>query len=42
MSDVNELAAAENYFKTKGINPRQAVNDIVWALINSREFLCRH
>jgi len=37
-----ELAAAEEYFQTKGINPRQAVNDLAWALINSKEFLYRH
>jgi hypothetical protein len=37
-----ELAAAQQYFQTKGINPRQAANDLAWALINSKEFLYRH
>jgi Protein of unknown function (DUF1553)/Protein of unknown function (DUF1549) len=38
----DELAAAEAYFRTKGINMRQAVADLTWALINSKEFLYRH
>jgi len=37
-----ELAAAEKYFQTKGINTRGATNDVVWALINTKEFLYRH
>ena len=37
-----EMAAAQEYFQTKGINPRQAANDLAWALINSKEFLYRH
>jgi len=37
-----EAAVAMAYFKTKGINPRQAANDLVWALINTKEFLYRH
>ncbi len=38
----DELAIAEAYFQTKGINMRQAVSDLAWALINSKEFLHRH
>jgi len=38
----DELAAAEKYFQTKGINNRQATNDLAWALINTKEFLYRH
>ncbi|MBN2592512.1 MAG: DUF1553 domain-containing protein [Sedimentisphaerales bacterium] len=37
-----ELATAQQYFQTKGINLRQATNDLVWALINTKEFLYRH
>ena len=37
-----ELAAAQQYFQTKGINIRQAANDLAWALINTKEFLYRH
>jgi hypothetical protein len=37
-----ELAAAEQYFDTGGLRPDQAVNDLAWALINTKEFLYRH
>jgi len=37
-----ELVAAEKYFQTKGINLRQATNDLAWVLINTKEFLYRH
>jgi hypothetical protein len=37
-----ELAAAEQYLQTKGLGLRQATNDLVWALINTKEFLYRH
>jgi hypothetical protein len=38
----SESKIAEQYFKTKGLGRRQAVNDLAWALINSKEFLYRH
>ena len=37
-----ELATAQQYFQTKGINIKQATNDLAWALINTKEFLYRH
>jgi hypothetical protein len=37
-----ELAVAEQYLQTKGLGLRQAVSDLVWALINTKEFLYRH
>jgi hypothetical protein len=39
---TEELATAEKYFGTKGISSRQATHDLVWALINTKEFLYRH
>jgi len=38
----DELIVGEKYFQTKRINTRQAANDIVWALVNTKEFLYRH
>jgi hypothetical protein len=37
-----ELATAQQYFQTRGLNLRQATNDLAWVLINSKEFLYRH
>ncbi len=37
-----EMAVAQQCFQTKGINVKQATNDLAWALINSKEFLYRH
>jgi len=38
----DESAKADDYFQTKGLPRHQAVNDLVWALINTKEFLYRH
>jgi hypothetical protein len=37
-----EEAAVNEYFQADGVNPRQAVDDLAWTLINSKEFLYRH
>jgi hypothetical protein len=37
-----EMATVREYFATDGLNPRQAAIDLVWAIINSKEFLYRH
>jgi hypothetical protein len=38
----DELRIAENYFQSGGLDKREAAVDIVWALMNSDEFLYRH
>ena len=38
----DELTTAETYFKTPGLNANQAAYDVIWALINTKEFLYRH
>ena len=37
-----ELATAEAYFGTAGLATKQAVDDLAWALVNTKEFLYRH
>lgn len=37
-----ELEVAQKYYSTEGINPANATNDLIWALINTKEFLYRH
>jgi len=38
----SESATAKNYFQTEGLTLKQAVEDMAWALINTKEFLYRH
>ncbi len=38
----SELAAAQGYWQSSGLNSDQAATDLAWALINSMEFLYRH
>jgi hypothetical protein len=37
-----EATAALAYFETDGLSQAQAVEDLAWALINTKEFLYRH
>lgn len=37
-----ETAIAGRYFQSGALNTQDAVNDLAWALINSKEFLYRH
>jgi hypothetical protein len=37
-----ELGTAERYFQSMGTNPQQGVQDLAWALVNSKEFLYHH
>ncbi|NUM54779.1 MAG: DUF1553 domain-containing protein [Candidatus Hydrogenedentes bacterium] len=39
---VNEIAVAGRYASAEGVAPRQAADDLIWALINSKEFMYRH
>ncbi len=38
----DEQSVIEKYFRTGDIKLEQAVNDLAWALINTKEFLYRH
>jgi len=40
--DKAEQAIAEEHVATPGLSPNQAAIDLVWALINTKEFLYRH
>ncbi len=37
-----EMATADKYFQTPGLQTRQAQSDLAWSLINSKEFLYKH
>ncbi|MFH0794803.1 MAG: DUF1553 domain-containing protein, partial [bacterium] len=38
----HELATMQKYAQTTSGNPKQFVDDLVWALVNTKEFLYRH
>jgi len=38
----DELMALEQYARTAGLTPKQILDDVAWALINTKEFLYRH
>lgn len=37
-----ELTIAQAYLKTEGLSLNQSASDLIWALINTKEFLYRH
>lgn len=37
-----EVKLVAKYFKTPGMNRKQMIDDLIWALINSKEFLYHH
>ncbi len=39
---AEEVAAVEAYFQTDALGLQEAATDLVWALINTKEFLYRH
>lgn len=39
---VDELQAAQAYLGNKATEPRQAYEDLVWAIVNSKEFIFNH
>ena len=39
---VAELEAITKYARNARLSPKQVADDLVWALINTKEFLYRH
>jgi len=37
-----EFEAAAKHFREDRLTPQEAADDLAWALLNSKEFLCRH
>ncbi len=42
LPEAGELSAAEQYFQGEGITSQVAIEDLVWALVNSAEFVFNH
>jgi len=38
----SEIGIAEGYFQKEGISLKEGIEDLAWAIINSKEFLYRH
>ncbi len=39
---ANELAVAAEYMDGSGLKKQDAIVDLIWALMNTKEFFCRH
>jgi hypothetical protein len=42
LPDDAEYQTAQEYIRNSGLNKEEAVGDLMWALINTKEFMFRH